>query len=512
MFLALAGAGGLWAQEQEFTFALPEIEGRISLGVFDTGGKLVRTLKVGATEKDFVIGLNGLISKWDAKDDAGAALPAGKYFIRGYVVGNEVKPEGVAFHFNDWVVDEDSPAIRWLEDFDRLPDGRIVALGELQGGEPPIVFAYQEDAGMLWQHRLKDFPTDMVLNVPMPAPMKSEPRGGIGGITVPAQQRSPEATRPMLAVSEDYAAVLAGYQFFLLDGKSGQPLKQSSISGASPRYFTAEGRDLFVGSAEGIATIGLPDLIGVGTRKTPLIFDTLSVGDGKMIAGSREKSGVWIGEKNAWQTLAIPASVSCLDFGNNNTFWAVGKSSEGAMAFVGQFAANGEFLRSYRGDLEPKLVRAGRLVEEIAVLEESATTQRLVVLRMGEKSGWEITFEKMIERCENFGLIDGKLVADAGPTPPPNEAQLELSTGGLSPSAPKLTLRADPEADGLWLKTKEGLKILRVTEHAGLDRVALQKTPEALQIYAGNGAVVAEYAVGGVSQIAEIDAGEIDLP
>jgi hypothetical protein len=31
-------------REQRFAFALPEMEGRISLGVFDPRGKLVRTL------------------------------------------------------------------------------------------------------------------------------------------------------------------------------------------------------------------------------------------------------------------------------------------------------------------------------------------------------------------------------------------------------------------------------------------------------------------------------------
>jgi hypothetical protein len=98
-----AGLLTSWSSEREqrFAFALPEIEGRISLGVFDTSGKLVRTLFVGAAESEFTIGLNGLITSWDGKDDAGKPLPRGNYRVRGYLVGNEVKTEGVAYHFND---------------------------------------------------------------------------------------------------------------------------------------------------------------------------------------------------------------------------------------------------------------------------------------------------------------------------------------------------------------------------------------------------------------------------
>ena len=113
---------------QRFAFALPESEGRISLGVFDSGGTLVRTLCVGAAESDFVVGLNGLIGTWDGQDDAGKPLPAGKYEIRGFHVGNSLKPEGVAYHFNDWISDEHSPRITRIEDFSREPGGFVILL------------------------------------------------------------------------------------------------------------------------------------------------------------------------------------------------------------------------------------------------------------------------------------------------------------------------------------------------------------------------------------------------
>ncbi len=95
------------------TFLPPPLEGTLSLGIFDKSGKLARSLHREATQKDFVVGLNGYITSWDGNDDTGHAMPAGKYFARGYAVG-EVAVEGVAMHCNDWITDEDSPRIAQL--------------------------------------------------------------------------------------------------------------------------------------------------------------------------------------------------------------------------------------------------------------------------------------------------------------------------------------------------------------------------------------------------------------
>ncbi len=62
----------------QITFLPPPMEGTLSLGVFTKAGKLVRTLKREAVvEKDFTLGLNGLITQWDGKDDAGHTVPPG---------------------------------------------------------------------------------------------------------------------------------------------------------------------------------------------------------------------------------------------------------------------------------------------------------------------------------------------------------------------------------------------------------------------------------------------------
>jgi hypothetical protein len=89
----------------QITFLPPPMEGAINLGVYDSTGKLVRTLQRDATPKNFTIGLNGLIMRWDGRNDVGEPLPPGKYAVRGWTVG-DLHVDGVAFHGNEWVKDD----------------------------------------------------------------------------------------------------------------------------------------------------------------------------------------------------------------------------------------------------------------------------------------------------------------------------------------------------------------------------------------------------------------------
>jgi hypothetical protein len=69
------------------SFVPPPLEGTISLGIYDTTGKLVRVLHQEAQLNDFTIGADALVTQWNGKNDAGEDLPAGKYRARGYLVG-----------------------------------------------------------------------------------------------------------------------------------------------------------------------------------------------------------------------------------------------------------------------------------------------------------------------------------------------------------------------------------------------------------------------------------------
>jgi len=129
--IALAGANAATAliaadTEVKITFLPPPMKGTISLGVYDKSGALVRSLCAEATDKDFVVGLNGLVTSWDGKNDAGQLLPPGKYSVRGYTVG-DIEVDGVAFHCNDWISEDDFPRIREVSSLLLSPEGDLIA-------------------------------------------------------------------------------------------------------------------------------------------------------------------------------------------------------------------------------------------------------------------------------------------------------------------------------------------------------------------------------------------------
>ena len=125
-----AAAGG---KSVRISFLPPPIEGTLSLGIYDRGGKLVRVLHREADVDDFEIGKDSLGTTWDGKNNAGEAMPPGKYLARGYAVG-EVEVEGVGYFFNDWVTDENSPRVTKITAIAAEDDG-VAATGTLANGD-----------------------------------------------------------------------------------------------------------------------------------------------------------------------------------------------------------------------------------------------------------------------------------------------------------------------------------------------------------------------------------------
>ena len=75
------------ARSVRISFVPPPLEGRISLGIYDSKGKLLRVLHHEADLNEFKMGPDALVTQWDGKNDHGEDLPAGKYDARGYLVG-----------------------------------------------------------------------------------------------------------------------------------------------------------------------------------------------------------------------------------------------------------------------------------------------------------------------------------------------------------------------------------------------------------------------------------------
>src|SRR5438477_6972556 len=78
--------GATPARSVRISFVPPPLEGKISLGVYNESGQLVRVLHQEAEFDEFAIGADALSTKWDGKDDYDYDLPAGKYSARGFLV------------------------------------------------------------------------------------------------------------------------------------------------------------------------------------------------------------------------------------------------------------------------------------------------------------------------------------------------------------------------------------------------------------------------------------------
>jgi|GEM_PF-322685 len=120
------------AADIKIEFVPPPMEGTISLGIYDVAGKRVRTLHHEADTDEFKVALNGLVTHWDGKDDAGAPCPPGQYHARGYSVG-DLKLDGIGFHGNDWVTDDDSPHLSRIHRIAAQADGTLLIEASVPG-------------------------------------------------------------------------------------------------------------------------------------------------------------------------------------------------------------------------------------------------------------------------------------------------------------------------------------------------------------------------------------------
>lgn len=391
-------AGGALAQEEDvippertskppvaITFTPPALAGDIVLGIFDSAGKVVRTLRFEPEAPELTIDTNGYIAQWDGRDETGAACPAGRYVARGYVVGDQVSVEGEAFHFNDWMADDKIPATgvklrAW-------PDALGVEIAT--PGQP--VFAKIRDDGTL-----------EVVSAP------------------PAEAASPKMAPPQLT---------------------------------PPPLAWAPGRD--------------------------------------------------------------------------GTTWVI--ADDGGQHVVAQIAKSGASERGLRvAKDEPQPVEVlASLSEDAILLRETAPggVERVRMLRRAatpataaDKDGkfvadWEVVFERTWQPCAKFGVVDGKLVADAGDTAQRTVRPVSLIENALAPGKEEqLRLLASPRHPGSALVTPDGLKLVEVSAQGDWSRFAFGPGDGAdAMLYQGDGVVVEEFALRHLDQLASFDAGSFLL-
>ena len=129
-------------------FLPPPLDGTVSfsIGIYGGAGKLLRVLHRESPQDDFKVGENGLIARWDGKNDAGQPVPPGKYNVNGWAIG-DLGVDGVAFHGNDWIKDDSPRFTRVIEVKNLGRDEVRVTLRTAEGKEETLAWKLsREDA------------------------------------------------------------------------------------------------------------------------------------------------------------------------------------------------------------------------------------------------------------------------------------------------------------------------------------------------------------------------------
>lgn len=461
----------LRAAADDIEFAVPD-EGRITLGVFDTHGKLVRRLHTLAEQSDFATGLNGLITRWDGRDDSGTKLPPGTYHLRGYLVG-EVEVEGRSFHFNDWITSGNDPRLAAITSFALLENGDVALAGKDPDGTS-LVARYSPEDGFVWSR--------------------------------------PSGSGPSLAADASNVFLLSNATLEALHVTDGEPVTASAplagshLAAATGKVFTLDGHR--------VSAFAWPGLAPAGSVEFPEDVAAFDVGGNMTVAATPSASALFFATpKGEIRRLEIPSPAKSVSLGMNGTAWFV---TAGADAGVGQISPTGELLRTLRpaaGDPRPVLIHASQSVERFGVLDAAPGLQRFRVLERGEDGTWRIEWERSITEAPAFGFSGGNVTANAvGKSPA--RFTIRLDPNPLTNERSTLELRCTFDASGVQIVTPDGLVVAPVSDRPDTKRVVAIRgdSPDAIRILRGDGAVVEEFSVSGLRKIIPLDAGDVEQP
>ncbi len=504
----------------ELKFAVPA-DGRITLGVFDGMGKLVRVLHKLAKEEDFRIGDNGLITTWDGKNDRGERVPAGAYYVRGYLIGDEVSVSGENFLFNDWAADPGFPNFKRIGDFSLLENGDVLLLAEAGSGGY-LLARFSQEKGFLWSVSLKwssSFGAGKVFSNFRDTDPSGHPLGA--SVVVIASPAPPPDFPPLLAANATDAFVITSAGNGIYSLGDGKETFSSAAGGRAPLALAANNSSIFVGSNAGLTTISLPlESAGGADVKSadeavgplPSAFTSMDADVSTLIGASPE--GVWI-RKDSFTPVTLPATVKDVSLGMSDTFWFVGIENETPL--VGQASFAGEILRLLRpavGDPKPDKIRASRTVEKFAVLESLDGLQRLRVMSKAESGEWTIEWERTLRESAQFGFVEGKPVADTGGTPQDKNLRVRLKENPLTGKRDFLTLHLKSDGSGSCLVSPDGLPLVDISSRPDIGRMAIHRgeNSDSLRVLQGNGSFVEEFSITGLVDILPLDAGGVDIP
>jgi hypothetical protein len=212
--------------------------------------------------------------------------------------------------------------------------------------------------------------------------------------------------------------------------------------------------------------------------------------------------------------------------GRDGSMWVI--ADDGGQHVVAQIAKGGSSERGLRvAKDEPQPVEVlASMTEDAILLKEVAADgrERVRMLRRAktptaaDKDGrviadWEVVFERAWQPCAKFGVIDGRLVADAGATAQRTERVIPLVENTLEPGKKQqLRVRMSPRHPGSALTTSNGLGLVEVSTEGDWNRFVFGPGDgSATMLYQGDGVVVEEFSFRHLDEIAAFDAGSFLL-
>lgn len=466
----LVAAAGAAPAAEKVSIPVPSAEGRVSLGVFDSRGRLVRALAQAAPVSRLNAGLDGLVFEWDGRDEDGREAGAGPFSIRGFYIPPRVVSLGEAYHFNDWAKDAEEPLPASVEALVPLEGARYAVVGKLPGKSGLGVWV--ADPEPAWRiHHSGDWRC-----------LAASPAG-----LVVWDGKGTVARLPLLELGFEHVTVC------------------ESIPAAA----WDDGVLWLLKPWEPCIELLLPSQ---AKRPAPVGAILLAVARGWFFCAGDGR--LWSAE-NAQPFREWPQGlmdrVWSLAAGAGGSLWAVGVWR--GQPVVREFSPQGEILREMKLDHD---VTSARLFADSAqprffLIEQRPQRQRSVGIEAGSHAGtWEIFCDRSILPFGRFGFDkQGGIVADSADSQP-QEWQVPLAPSHWDRHPGRLGLRLQTWDHALWVATLAGLRIVEVCRPAP-DRAAgfWDAARRELRVLAGREAVVEEYVVQGLSMVLPLEGGEI---
>ena len=477
LLLSFVSLQALNAQDEEpnsnqLLFVPPPVEGVISLGAYDSRGKLVRVLKRAAEIDSFKSASDGLVIDWDRNDSRGKQVPNGKYFARGVLVG-DVKVEGVAFHLNDWIDSSDDPRIR-----------KILSATLLDAQRPAVLAdASQPEVVVLESNGNRSNTISLAFN---PLTIK--------------------AAGPNLLLFDRT-------QVMLIDPTSGAEVSRQNLSDV--RDADALGNRIVVLSGNQInyqINAAPQDLKAPGGE-----LYRCAVLDSSIVVASKQ-ANVWKLDGQDFTAVDAGGAGELLDMsaGASDSVWLLVKTDKATV--LKQIDPSGKIQREI--ELPPDLqsvtrLGASRNEDSLLLSSEDGATQRVTGIRFQAavqgKSIWEKWFERILTSFKFFDLKDGKVVpADAKiDSPPvlvkPANNPMENTRQALF----QLTIVTDDA--GAWVASVDGLPLFQVCATKNIRQTRCTSDgANGVRVYTSDGTVVEEYHLTSLENLFRFEAGSFD--